>query len=187
MTLPFAAIAAELAREAQSRAATYPGMIAKGNLTRHEADYQIALISAMQQDCARFAQFETIGAAQVAPASHGFTWHERRAALMRELDYRRRLYPGWIAKGNMTQAEADTRCSRLLAMLYHYDLGYDWQAANGIAPNFNAALPSAEECASRSEFNTTFGLLIAQYYPGTDVSPMTGKMQQAEYQEGLAL
>jgi len=129
----FAAIAAELTRELGQRPAAYDRMIAKGSMTRAEADWQIAVAQAWREDCIRFAQAHAPieqGLPMLNPlgleASHQIAWSDRRAALQRELAYRARLYPGWIAKGNLLASDATHRTVCLEAMLALYEDGLDF-------------------------------------------------------------
>ena len=59
-------------------------------------------------------------------ASRRISWADKRHALQRELDYRRRFYPGWIAKGRFDQAQGDRQIAALAAMLSMYDEGLAW-------------------------------------------------------------
>jgi hypothetical protein len=45
--------------------------------------------------------------------------------LQRELGMRRRLYPGWVANGKLSQATADKRISLLLAAIELLSVGLD--------------------------------------------------------------
>ncbi|HET7255600.1 MAG TPA: hypothetical protein VFJ46_17725 [Xanthobacteraceae bacterium] len=37
----------------------------------------------------------------------GFTYEDKRAAAQREVDFRRRVYPRWVAQRKLSQGEAD--------------------------------------------------------------------------------
>ncbi|WP_068090964.1 hypothetical protein [Novosphingobium rosa] len=52
---PFAAIAAELARELASRRENYPRLVSKGNLTQQQADHGILMAQAWAEDCQRYS------------------------------------------------------------------------------------------------------------------------------------
>lgn len=49
-----------------------------------------------------------------------FTAAEKRAAAERELKFRRRVYPRWIAAGKMTQKEADRQIALMEAIAADY-------------------------------------------------------------------
>lgn len=152
----FAAIQTELARELAQRRATYRDWIGKGRMTQEEADWQLSVIAAIAEDAARF-EAAMAPIAQGRPMqnpldvlrNHKFTWQERRQALLRELDYRQRLYPEWIRKGRLTHPDAAKQCDALRAMLALYEDGLDWQASNGARP------PSSDRQA-RIEWNRTW-------------------------------
>ena len=153
----YSQLRAELQREADYRRRTYPQMIAKGNMTQAEADWQQAIIAAIAQDLE----------AVIARADHGtrlhpFTWHEKRAALTRELAQRARLYPGWIAKGNMTAEAGHHQRDCLAAMLAIYGEGWGWRAANGVPPGFGEVDPTPQQIASQAEWHETSIALAAQ-------------------------
>ncbi len=142
-----AMIRAELAREGQQRARTFPDLVSKGNMTPAEADHEQHIIAAIAAD------LEQVIARQPAwSESHGFTWHQRVRALRRELDLRARLYPGWIAKGRMTEAEAARQIAALAAMLAIYEGGRDWRARDGTEPAFWKDDPTPAERAARAEW-----------------------------------
>lgn len=133
------ALAAELAREAEARAAFYPGRVAKGNMLQAEADRELAIAGAWQEDLRRIRScwFERPGEPP-APAMHGLAWRDRRAALLRELDLRRRIYPEWIAGGRMLEAQAAHRIACLACLLAIYEDGWDWRASDGATPATSA-------------------------------------------------
>lgn len=80
-----------------------------------------------------------------------FPWVTRWRGVQDELDRRARLYPGWIAKGQLTQAEADQRNQRLTAMLHLYDDMVDWHPSNGTRPRAFAPDQTQAERASFDE------------------------------------
>lgn len=45
------------------------------------------------------------------------TLDEQIKAVIRELGFRERVYPGWVAKGKMKQAEADYQIAAMKAVL----------------------------------------------------------------------
>ncbi|MED5545652.1 MAG: hypothetical protein VYD90_10400 [Pseudomonadota bacterium] len=132
----------ELLRESANRKTTLPALVAKGRITREEAAYEQDVIAAILEDAERFRK-------ALAPVDQGkpmhnprtiertegssqndYTWHQRRAALTRELAYRQRLFPEMIRKGRLTQDQADLYTRRLAAMRGLYEYGYDY------APSF---------------------------------------------------
>ena len=48
------------------------------------------------------------------------TTADKRAAAEREVKMRRRVYPGWVAKGRMTQADADLQIRVMEAIAADY-------------------------------------------------------------------
>ncbi len=113
------AIAAELTREATHREAVYKTEVAKGRMTRAQADYGVSIFQTMAADMAR------IGTATPPEPDPRFPWGERRDALNRELAFRARAYPEWIAKGRLTQAAAARQSAALAAALDAYEGGWD--------------------------------------------------------------
>lgn len=114
------AIGGELAREADHRAAVYKVEVAKGRMTRAQADYGQAIFETMAMDIRRMARSQP-------PADNPrFTWGERRDALLREMDRRAALYPEWIAKGRLTPQTARRRTECLAAALDAYEGGLDY-------------------------------------------------------------
>lgn len=155
---------AELVRELARRQNTFPHMIAKGQLTRPDADRQLDIFAALIEDVRRFRAAQA-PVEQGRPATplrqlerasgsslHAYTWHERRAAITRELDYRQRVYPTWITKGQLTQADATRQLRRLTCLRALYELGYDWKPASGAMPHWSALQPTPEEQAAREEW-----------------------------------
>lgn len=138
----------ELQREIARRRAAFPAMVAKGRMLQAEADRELDILAAVLEDARRFEDPR-----QRRGAVHAWTWHERRAALTRELDYRARAYPQWIKKGQLTREDADRQTRRLACMRALYELGYDWRPANGTAPHFSALRPTPEEIDSRCEWH----------------------------------
>lgn len=164
--ITFAAIRSELRREAGQRRAVYPDWCSKGNLTQAEADWQIAVIEAMGTDAARFEHAATTRTNPLQfAAGHAFTWEDRRKALLRELDYRARLYPEWIRKGRLTTADAARQCACLQAMLTLYEDGLDWTATNGTPPAYGDAEPTDDQRATRHEWATVAAGILARLHP----------------------
>jgi hypothetical protein len=141
---PYPAIATELARTIKAREDAFPRMVAKGNMTQRDATNGIHIARAWAEDCARYAAAESErvnprdlcrdGTRFPAAALRAFPWVTRWRAVQTELDDRARAYPAQIARGNLTQSDADQRMERLTAMLHLYDGMADWQPSNGIRP-----------------------------------------------------
>lgn len=141
----------ELRRESAARHRTYPQSVQLGRMTQAEADYQIALVDALIEDMTRWGRFLTTRAPQ--PAQHTFTWHQRRAAITRELAYRARVYPDWIARGKLEQADADKATGRLSAIADFMDDGWDWHARNGLRILFDVQPATAAEAEAQAEWS----------------------------------
>lgn len=153
--MTYADVRAELGRELAQREAAYPGMVAKGSMSRGEAHRQLELFRAIVSDCDRFAAAAHARDWPARPADHDFTWHDRRQALQRELLMRDAVYPKWIAKGSLTRAQAALQCRRLQAMLDCYEDGLDWSPRNGgTRPKGHPETPA--ERAWKHEFDETF-------------------------------
>lgn len=144
----------ELRRERAARRRTYPQQVQLGKMTQPEADHQIALVEALIDDVTRWARFLT--SRQIAPQSHQLTWHQRRAAIARELEYRARVYPQWIALGKLEPAEAEKATRRLSAIADLFDDGFDWHARNGLRILFNATPATSAETEAQTEWHTHY-------------------------------
>lgn len=138
--ITLAAIAAEAEIELDQRRGFYPGRVSKGNMLQEAADRELALCAAWAEDVARISAAWSAGAAPRAP-QHSFTWHDRREALLRELDLRARFYPDWVAGGRLLADQAAHRTQCLQALLAIYEDGWDW-ACSGCA-----AQPKADPCS----------------------------------------
>lgn len=153
--IPPQEIAAELAREGAARRAAYPGMIERLRMTADQADYEMALCAVWQADLARYAPWltDTLLRIPIAPVlrSGGFSWHDRRNGITRELDRRARLYPQWIAGGSLDAAEAAKRTARLSAMADLYDEGFDWHDSFGNRPPFGARMTAGDHSPAETE------------------------------------
>ncbi|WP_324694551.1 hypothetical protein [Novosphingobium sp. RL4] len=151
---------AELRRELARRREAFPAMVRKGQMTEQERQHQTDLFSALLEDAQRFQQ-AMAPLDQGKPCTnplklhklHGYTWHQRRAAITRELDNRQRLYPLWIRKGQLTQRDADLFTRRLTCMRAIYELGYDWTPSNGARCHFASAAPSLAERDAREQWH----------------------------------
>lgn len=146
-------IGAELRREIEARRRLYPKRVAAGRMTDDEAAHGIAIAEAMLADLGRMAP-----AWRPRQESHAFSWYARRTALQRELAMRARLYPGWIHEQKLDATEARLRVIRLEALLWIYEEGFDWRAANGAVPH---DLPDHadrdEHAAARVEWRRLYG------------------------------
>ena len=174
----FAQVRAELAREIDQRRRFYPDRVAKGRLSQAQADHQIAVFAAIAQD------LEAVIAIRVPqllakPVTGGMeghsaagpnistgtplttlSWSEKRNALNRELDYRRRFYPDWIAKGRLAQGAAQHQLACLASCLALYDDGLTWQ------PN-----PAhAEPVEARQQWRDLAATLTAQAEPAKELA-----------------
>ncbi len=160
-------VLAECARELAQRRNFYPGRVAEGRMKQDEADHQLALAAAWQEDMQRIIDyFARVHAAWATfdwqrpfprtewqPAAHGLTWHARREGLRRELALRARVYPSRVAEMRLTQAEADHRRDCLAALAATMDDGFDWIASNGHRPEFARVHDVPEEIlAARREW-----------------------------------
>ena len=135
----YAAIRAELQREADARARLYPKRVESGRLTQADAERERALIAAMLADVTRMASYAPPDATGITwrldpGAEHDFTWKQRRFALHRELDMRARLYPQWIAEGRLAQPDANRRTAALECLLELYDEGWGFPPVDPESP-----------------------------------------------------
>lgn len=124
--LTFAAIAAELAREAQLRIKAHARALERGRMSQADVAREAALVAAWQEDCRRMAQLQPGQDPSATPPRHGLTWRARVQGLERELALRDRHYPDWIQAGRMTAAEGQHQRRCLQAMLAFYQDGLDW-------------------------------------------------------------
>jgi hypothetical protein len=156
-------IADELHRERAARAKLYPKRVAEGRMTEAEAAFGRDLIAALIADLARL-EWPRVNCAE----THGFSWAQRRAGLAAELAWRRRFYPEWIAAGRLDKAEAERRTARLTALLYVYEDGFDWRAANGARPEFAKwQNRTPAENAALAEWNAHEAMLWEARHPAT--------------------
>jgi hypothetical protein len=149
----------EIRREIQRRRETFPRLVQKGQLSKQEAEYETEIFKALLEDLGRFEQAAKPvdeGKPCLNPLKlhklHSFTWHQRRAAITRELDYRAKVYPNWISKGQITQADATRNVQRLTCLRAIYELGTDWIPSNGARPHFASANPTREELEAREQW-----------------------------------
>lgn len=147
----YADLRAELQREIAHRRDTLPRLVDKGQILKAIADREIDVFAIMLEDLARWQQAST-RPGPPAIAAHAYTWHERRRAISDALDARARNWPARIAKGQITQADADLWTRRLTCMRALYELGRDWQPRNGARCHFAALRPTPEEEEAREEW-----------------------------------
>ena len=130
----------ELHREIAARAATYPRMIEQARMTSAQAAEEQRLAQAWLLDWQRRAAWLALPIPRPLPQQQthtlGFSWHDRITGVQRELDRRTRLYPGWIAKGQLREDEAARRTARLKALHQLYEEGWDWYDSFGRRPDF---------------------------------------------------
>jgi hypothetical protein len=153
-------IETELRRELAARRKLYPDRIRQGRMNQEEADHGIAVFAALLADCERL-----VPPRRSREETHKFTWQHRRAALVRELDFRAHVYPEWIASGRLDQAEADRRCRCLTALVWIFDDGFDWRGSNGSGPAFHKITPSTAELVARLEWEDHWAAVEAERHP----------------------
>lgn len=155
----------ELARELEARRGFYPGRVEKGNMLQAEAEHELAAAAAWLEDVARIARAwftpkaeRTPAHAELveAPPQHGLTWRDRRAALLRELGLRRKVYPNWIAGGRLLEHQAAHRLACLACLLAIYEDGWDWRASDGRTP-MHSDLAAEEFTTLRAEVDAREG------------------------------
>ena len=137
----YAAIRAELQRELAARGRLYPKRVESGRLTPADAARECDLIAAMLADVTTMASYHAADAQNVTwrvtprlsahpeGIQRDHTWEQRRMALHRELDLRRRIYPQWIAEGRLTQPDATRQLTTLDCLLSIYDEGWGFPLA----------------------------------------------------------
>jgi hypothetical protein len=156
--LTYADCKAELDRELAQRRRVYPDRVAKMRMTQAEADYQLAVFTAIASDIDRMAS----NTAHPKPVE-GHSWADRRRAIERELDYRTRFYPEWIRNHRLTQEKADRQMAALKAVLWRYDMGFDWHPSNGVPCSWGAVSIEADVEASRTEWRTHHAGIIGRW------------------------
>lgn len=142
----------ELRREQTARRRTYPQQVERCRMTQAEADHQLALVAGLIEDVNRY-HTRCILQQALPPATHGFTWAQRRATITRELAQRARLYPQWIASGKLDQADADRATMRLTALADIYDDGFDWHATNGLRVLFGTDAKTEAEREAQNQWH----------------------------------
>jgi hypothetical protein len=144
----FRQLRVELAREREQRARLYPQRVDQGRMTAADANRELEVIAAIAEDLDRMA---AIGI--TPPASNWFSWHDRRAAIDRELRWRRQQYPQWIESGRLGAADAEHRIACLEAIGDVYDEGFDWRASNGALPDWATLEPDPAANQARHEWD----------------------------------
>ncbi|WP_397604997.1 hypothetical protein [Sphingorhabdus sp.] len=148
--ITYAIATAEAERELASRRRLYPDRVKTGRMKQEEADFQIQIMAAIAADTLRMAM---VAADDIPPASHGFSYADRRRALERELDLRTRFYPQWIDNLRLTKANADRQMDAIKAILWRYDAGFDWQDAQLTGQ------------ARRTAWNSHWQAILPRWYP----------------------
>jgi hypothetical protein len=146
----------EIAYIIAAREAAYPPRVAKGHMTQQEADYQRAIAGAIANDVARFLTLAS-PTENDAMAMRAFTWEERCIALEREAALRQRQFTELVAKGHMTQQEADEHNAALEAiyLMYTHEM-FEWRAGNGALCRWGATDATEAEEAARAEFRAVW-------------------------------
>jgi hypothetical protein len=129
-------VSAEIEREAASRLKAYPRLVQTMRMTPEASAIEQRLCEAWAADLRRWRSW-AVPPLRLMPAqvhTLGFTWAERRAGIEHELDRRARLYPKWIAAGDLDAAEARQRTDRLTVLADIYDEGWDWHDTFGRRP-----------------------------------------------------
>ncbi|OYX62713.1 MAG: hypothetical protein B7Y88_13750 [Sphingomonadales bacterium 32-64-17] len=146
----------EVKREFGHRRKLYAYKVDRGSMLAEVADRELALASAWGEDLARMiAALDQPGAP--APAGHGFSWHERRGAVLRELDLRDRLYPKWIADGRVIERDAAHQVACLQCLLELYEDGFDFTGFNGARPKLVGTRTPEQVAASVDFFQLQYG------------------------------
>jgi hypothetical protein len=65
-------------------------------------------------------------------AQPAFSDHDKLAAVNREVNMRRRVYPRWIAAGKMTQAAADRQIAVMVAIAADYRAAMAMTGSRGV-------------------------------------------------------
>lgn len=166
--IPLPEIASELAREMASRRATYPRLVTKLQMTAAQEQAAYALCAAWQADCARYtahlSQTPPFVPLQPIQRQNGFTWHERRFGITRELEQRARLYPKWIAALRLDPAQAARQIERLTAMATLYDEGHDWHDSFGQRPPFGRRFCASDHTPAEREALTQWWRHVHQVH-----------------------
>lgn len=124
--ITFAALAAELAGEAQARITTRARELERGRMAPADVAREAALVAAWQEDCRRMAALAPGQNPNAAQPRHGLTWRARVQGIERELQLRAKHYPAWIEQGRMTQQQAAHQVQCLTVLQAFYLDGLDW-------------------------------------------------------------
>lgn len=158
-------VLAEIEREAASRLRAHPAMVDKMRMTAEAATREQRLCEAWAADVRRWrdwtagapARWQAYMAGQQVPRcpaqvhTLGFTWHDRRDGIARELERRARYYPRWIAAGQLDSAEAARRNDRLAVLAEIYDDGWDWHDTFGLHPTLGRTMGSEPTTPAEAE------------------------------------
>ncbi|RIV87471.1 hypothetical protein [Aurantiacibacter zhengii] len=123
----------EVARELAQRERVYPGRVSEGRLHQDEADRQLAIARAWLEDIDRVEAIHRTPGKRVEP-THTLPWKARRVGLLRELEWRGKVYPRLIAEGRLAADDAESQNTALRALLAIYEDGFDWISATGARP-----------------------------------------------------
>ncbi|MCW2391968.1 hypothetical protein [Sphingobium sp. B11D3A] len=136
LTVPKAAIVEELARELHMRRQHYPDRIAKGKMSREDANREISIIAAIHADLA-VDLLLTPGSEDAAAKARReaderlapFSWRELVSCLRREIAIRRKFYPRMLSTGDRSPADLRAQLERLEAAHFLY-----WALGRGFWP-----------------------------------------------------
>jgi hypothetical protein len=115
------AMRVEVGDELARRRSTYPGLIAKGRMSRADADRELRVWQAIAEDW------------RAAPRSAGYpiaTWTEMVHALRREIALRRKFYPQWVEARRLDVDEAERK---LMLVERWHDLLWHGRGADAAA------------------------------------------------------
>ena len=165
--MDYAALLAELDREAEARARAYPGMVDKGRMTKADADHRCAILAEIRGDVAAKTEIR-------APAPGAFRWKDKLAELDREIELRDRVYPEWVGKGRMTQADADRQRGALEAVRsLYWDQMLAWELPEGTIwlpwDPTNPASASPAAVAGRDAVRAHVAMIEAAATPTADL------------------
>jgi hypothetical protein len=159
-----AALVAEIDRDLADREAHYPDQARKGRIAQEEADYLVGLIGDIRADLlfafAPLAPGELRGSYE--RPNPRVTWSAKVKWINGELEHRCKRLPDLVAKGRLTQADADRRIGAIeqLRRLYWNKL-FQWQPPEGPAIEYLRALRSAVDArADTSALRSSEGAKI---------------------------
>jgi hypothetical protein len=146
-----AALVAEIDRDLAEREGHYPEQVRKGRLGQKEADYLVGLIRDIREDLAfAFAPLapHEIRATCERPNPH-VTWRDKVRWINGELEHRRQRFPELVAKGRLSDTDAQKRISAMeqLRRLYWNKL-FQWRPPEGPANDYLRALRAAADAGA---------------------------------------